>query len=77
MEHQVTNIDQATQTRNNLQNIHVASKTTVNLYKTTLSKIPNIGFEANYRLMQVISIAECSPWSILQYFDLHQSTICV
>ena len=25
-------------------------------------------FKTNYRLMQVKSIAECSPWSILQYF---------
>ena len=25
-------------------------------------------FNTNYRLMQVKSIAECSPWSILQYF---------
>ena len=25
----------------------------------------------NGSLMQVESIAECSPWSILQYFDLH------
>ena len=25
-------------------------------------------FKSNYRLMQVVSIAECSKWSILQYF---------
>ena len=25
----------------------------------------------NGSLMKVESIAECSPWSILQYFDLH------
>ena len=25
----------------------------------------------NRNLMKVISIAECSPWGILQYFDLH------
>ena len=27
-----------------------------------------MGFKATYRLMQVKSIAECSKWSILQYF---------
>ena len=26
--------------------------------------------------MQVKRTAECSPWSILQYFDLHLATIC-
>ena len=26
-------------------------------------------FKIYYRLMQVKSIAECSPWSILQYFQ--------
>ena len=29
---------------------------------------PKFVFKTNYRLMQVKSIAECSPWSILQYF---------
>ena len=29
---------------------------------------PKLVFKTDYRLMQVKSIAECSPWSILQYF---------
>ena len=29
----------------------------------------------NGSLMQVNGIAECSPWSILQYFDLHYGII--
>ena len=29
----------------------------------------------NGSLMKVESIAECSPWSILQYFDLHKAII--
>ena len=29
---------------------------------------PKLVFKADCRLMQVESIAECSPWSILQYF---------
>ena len=31
-------------------------------------KYPKLVFKTNYCLMQVKSIAECSPWSILQYF---------
>ena len=31
-------------------------------------KEPKLVFKTIYRLMQVKSIAECSPWSILQYF---------
>ena len=31
-------------------------------------KHPKLVFKTNYCLMQVKSIAECSPWSILQYF---------
>ena len=47
----------------------------VNTVKPVLSppppppkKIPKLVFNTNYRLMQVKSIAKCSPWSILQYF---------
>ena len=29
---------------------------------------PKLVFKTDFRLMQVKSIAECSPWSILQYF---------
>ena len=29
----------------------------------------------NSSLMKVRCIAECSPWSILQYFDLHKAII--
>ena len=29
----------------------------------------------NGSLMKVESIAECSPWSILKYFDLHYAII--
>ena len=29
----------------------------------------------NGSLMKVENIAECSPWSILQYFDLHYMII--
>ena len=47
----------------NSENIY--SKTCV---KRPLSKRPIIVFKADYRLMQVKSIAECSLWSILQYF---------
>ena len=36
--------------------------------KRTLSKIQKMAFQDNYRLMQVISIAECSKGNILQYF---------
>ena len=36
--------------------------------KRPLSKRPKIGFNTNYYLMQVKSIAECSNGSILQYF---------
>ena len=32
-------------------------------------------FMKNGCLMKVKSIAECSPWSILQYFELHQAII--
>ena len=36
------------------------------------SKIDKAKFlMTNGSLMKVESIAECSPWSILQYFDLH------
>ena len=41
------------------------SKTCV---KLPLSKRSKLVFKTNYRLMQVKSIAECSNWSILQYF---------
>ena len=34
----------------------------------TLTKEQKLVFKTNYRLMQVKSIAECSKWSILQYF---------
>ena len=34
------------------------------------SKKPKISI-TNGSLMKVEKIAECSPWSILQYFDLH------
>ena len=39
---------------------------------------PKLFFKANYRLMQVKSIAECSKGSILQYFrpSLTEATIC-
>ena len=36
--------------------------------KLPLKRTPKLVFNTNYRLMQVKSIAECSPWSILQYF---------
>ena len=40
--------------------------------KPVLSNHSNIDkikdLNTDYRLMQVNSIAECSPWSILQYF---------
>ena len=29
---------------------------------------PKLAFNSDFHLMQVKSIAECSPWSILQYF---------
>ena len=44
------------------------SKYSRNCAKRPLSKIPALGFNTNHRLMQVKSIAECSKWSILQYF---------
>ena len=31
-------------------------------------RIPKLVFKTNFHLLQVKSIAECSPWSILQYF---------
>ena len=48
-----------------ISSIWADSKTCV---KRPLSKRPKIGFKTNYLLMQVKSIAECSKWSILQYF---------
>ena len=36
--------------------------------KRPLSERPKTGFKTNYRLTQVKSIAECSPWSIIQSF---------
>ena len=42
------------------------------LLKTNTYKL---AFNNNYCLMQVKSIAECSPWSILHTFDLHQAII--
>ena len=40
-----------------------------NLCKTaTLKKTKKLVFKTNHRLMQVKRIAECSKWSILQYF---------
>ena len=36
--------------------------------KRPLKKNTKIGFQDRFHLMQVKSIAECSPWSILQYF---------
>ena len=44
---------------------YMYSKTCV---KRPLSKRPKLGFKTNYRLMQVKRFAECSKWSILQYF---------
>ena len=38
------------------------------VYKGHSQKQQKFVFKPNYRLMQVKSIAECSPWSILQYF---------
>ena len=46
------------------KSITTYSKTCV---KRPLSERPQIGFQD--QLMQVKSIAECSPWSILQYFQ--------
>ena len=44
-------------------------------------KRPKLFFKTNYRLMQVKSIAECSKWSILQYFrpafSYHLSLRCL
>ena len=37
--------------------------------KLPLSKRPKMVFKTDYSLMQVKSIAECSRWSILQYFQ--------
>ena len=48
---------------NNQINIHSSLCKT-----TTLKKTKNLFSKTNYRLMQVKSIAECSLWSILQYF---------
>ena len=50
---------------NNSMRKLIYSKTCV---KRPLSKRPKIDFKTNYRSMQVISIAECSKGSILQYF---------
>ena len=36
--------------------------------KRPLKKKTKMGFKTDFCLMQVKSIAECSPWSILQYF---------
>ena len=36
--------------------------------KRPLQKKTKMVFKTDNRLMQVKSIAECSPWSILQYF---------
>ena len=41
------------------------SKTCV---KWQVTKMPKVAFNTNYRKMQVKSIAECSPWIILQLF---------
>ena len=43
----------------------INSKTCV---KWSFQKDQKMVFKTNYRLMQVKSIAECSLWSILQYF---------
>ena len=40
----------------------------LNLCKTVTLKKPEIGFQCQFRLMQVKSIAECSKGSILHYF---------
>ena len=37
-------------------------------FRRPLKKNTKLGFKTNHRLMQVKSIAECSKWSILQYF---------
>ena len=34
-----------------------------------LKRRPKLVFKTDYHLLQVKSIAECSPWSILQYFQ--------
>ena len=44
---------------------HVYSKTCL---KRSLKKNTKMIFNTEYRVMQVKSLAECSPWSILLYF---------
>ena len=41
--------------------------------KLSLKMTLKLGFNTNYRLMQVNNIAECSKGSILQYFRLSLS----
>ena len=43
--------------------------------KRPLKNSQNKDLNDNGSLMKVEGIAECSPWSILQYFDLHEAII--
>ena len=50
-------------------NILVLKYTTVKpVLSGHLKRRPKLFFKTDYHLMQVKSIAECSPWGILQYF---------
>ena len=52
--------------------MHSYFRTTVKPVLSGHSKIEKTKFlMTNGSTMQLESIAECSPWSILQYFDLH------
>ena len=51
--------------------LKVVFKVTVNLCKKATKNRQTKISMTNGSLMKVEGIAECSPWSILQYFDLH------
>ena len=50
------------------QKVHVGSQYSKTCLKQPLKKDKNRDLNNNDSLMKVKSIAECSPWSILQYF---------
>ena len=52
--------------RNFQSGAQVCKKITHNVWRATLKMTKKLVFKANYRLMQVKSIAECSKGSILQ-----------
>ena len=50
------------------QKVHVGSQYSKTCLKQSLKKDKTMTLITNGSLMKVKSIAECSPWSILQYF---------